>query len=239
MTDTDSDENDTHNPNDDEVDAGERIWWPSYPLWKVVITVLACAFLAATLGYWLGKPGPLDADSVDVGFLKDMTHHHEQAVQMAVIEQENGSDPVIRGFATEILRRQSFELGVMATTLDKFGHGPEPNETAMAWMGEPTPVDAMPGLATPEEMDRLRAAKGAEADALFLELMTDHHRGGVHMATYAYEHAQSDSVRDLAQLMAYVQSTEINEFRNSAQRAGIDVVIDPQPVTVPNPSGDG
>src|SRR4051812_42762402 len=132
MTDTHADDKDMHNAKDD-AGADDRIWWPSYPLWKVVVTVLACAFLAATFGYWLGKPGPLDADSVDVGFLKDMTHHHEQAVQMAVIEQENGSDPVIRGFATEILRRQSFELGVMATTLDKFGHGPEP--TRRRWRG--------------------------------------------------------------------------------------------------------
>jgi uncharacterized protein (DUF305 family) len=217
--------------------ADDRIWWPSYPLWKVVIIVLAGAFLAATFGYWLGKPGPLDESSVEVGFLKDMTHHHEQAVQMAVIEQENGADPVIVGFATEILRRQSYELGVMATMLDRFGSGPEPNETAMAWMGEPTPVEEMPGLATEEQMAQLRAAKGPAADALFLELMTAHHRGGVHMATYAYEHAGADSVRDLEQRMAYVQATEINEFRDTAQRAGIDVVIDPQAVTVPDPSG--
>jgi len=215
----------------------DRIWWPSYPLWKVAILVLAFAFLAATFGYWLGKPGPLDESSVDVGFLKDMTHHHEQAVQMAVIEQENGTDPVIRGFATEILRRQSYELGAMATMLDRFGSGPEPNETAMAWMGQPVPLDEMPGLATQEEMDQLRAAKGSDADALFLELMSDHHRGGVHMATYAYEHARSDSVKDLAQLMAYVQATEINEFRDTAQRAGLPVVIERQEVTVPNPSG--
>jgi uncharacterized protein (DUF305 family) len=85
-------------------------------------------------------------------------------------------------------------------------------------------------------MKELRDARGAESDKLFLELMTAHHRGGVHMAEYAYRHATNDSTRDLAQRMAYVQATEVNEFRDTAQRNNIPVTIDPQPVTVPNPS---
>jgi len=97
----------------------------------------------------------------------------------------------------------------------------------------------MPGLATDDQMERLKAAKGAEADALFLELMSNHHRGGVHMADYAYRHADSSSVRDLAQRMAWVQATEINEFRDTAARNHLPVDIDPAQPTVPDPSGNG
>jgi uncharacterized protein (DUF305 family) len=39
----------------------------------------------------------------------------------------------------------------------------------------------MPGMLTPEEMDRLAAAKGAEFDRLFLEGMIKHHFGALTM----------------------------------------------------------
>jgi uncharacterized protein (DUF305 family) len=94
----------------------------------------------------------------------------------------------------------------------------------------------MPGLATRDELRQLRDARGAAADALFLELMSEHHRGGVHMADYAYRNASTASVRELAQRMAYVQATEVNEFRDTAERNHIDASIEPQEVTVPNPS---
>ena len=209
-------------------------WGISWP--KAIMLVLAVAFLAGAAGHWIGHSGPPGSDSVDAGFYQDMIHHHNQAISMALYEQANGSDPVVVGYTNEILRRQSYEIGVMSTKLGEWGYTTAPGDTAMAWMGMPVPLDQMPGLATKEQMQQLRDAKGADADKLFLELMTAHHRGGVHMAEYAYKHATNDSTRDLAQLMAYVQATEINEFRDTAQRNNIPVTIDPQPVTVPNPS---
>ena len=205
---------------DTQLDTDESLLppWPTFPLWKVVVLVAAFGFLAGAFGYWLATPGPPGESSVDAGFYKDMIHHHNQAVEMAVIEQANGSDPVVVGFATEIIRRQSFEIGVMSTKLGEWGYTTAPDDTAMGWMHMPVPLDQMPGLATADQIKQLRAAKGTDADALFLQLMSNHHRGGVHMATYAYQHANSASDRDLAQLMAYVQATEINEFRDTAQR---------------------
>jgi uncharacterized protein (DUF305 family) len=211
-------------------DAGSWSWW------KVAVAILAFGFLAGAIGWWIGQSGPPGESSVDAGFYRDMTYHHEQAVEMALYEQANGVDPVVVGFANEILRRQSFELGVMSTKLDEWGYTSGPGETAMGWMHMAMPIDDMPGLATKDQLRQLRAAKGAESDALFLELMSEHHRGGVHMAEYAYRQASTASVRELAQRMAYVQATEVNEFRDTAQRNHIDATIEPQPVTVPNPS---
>lgn len=208
--------------------------WP-----KVVVLVLAFAFLGGAIGHWIGHAGPPGEDSVDAGFYRDMIHHHDQAISMALYEQANGSDPVVVGFANEILRRQEYEIGVMSSKLDQWGYTTSPGETAMEWMGMRTPVAQMPGLATDDQMARLKAAKGAEADALFLELMSNHHRGGVHMADYAYRHADSSSVRELAQRMAWVQATEINEFRDTAARNHLRVDIDPAQPTVPDPSGNG
>jgi uncharacterized protein (DUF305 family) len=204
--------------------------------WKVVIFVIAFGFLAGAVGWYVAQPSPPAEGSVDVGFFRDMTYHHEQAVEMALYEQANGSDPVTVDYANEILRRQSFELGVMSTKLDEWGYASSPAENAMAWMNMPVPVDQMPGLATKDQMRQLRDARGGASDKLFLELMSQHHRGGVHMADYAYRNASSASVREIAQRMAYVQATEVNEFRDTASRNHIDANIPPQEVTVPDPS---
>jgi uncharacterized protein (DUF305 family) len=232
--DTDLSEPATDSPEGTDDDFELPFWGITWP--KAIVLVLAVAFLAGAAGHWIGKSGPPGGDSVDAGFYKDMIHHHDQAISMALYEQANGSDSVVIGYANEILRRQSYEIGVMSTKLNEWGYTTGPNDTAMAWMGMPVPLEQMPGLATDEQMKQLRDAKGADADKLFLELMSNHHRGGVHMAEYAYRHATNDSTRDLAQLMAYVQATEINEFRDTAQRNGIPATIEPQQVTVPNPS---
>ena len=66
------------------------------------------------------------------------------------------------------------------------------SDEAMAWMGMPVPVDQMPGLLDDEQLDQIDAARGAEMDALFLELMAEHHRGGLHMAQEAASTAEDE-----------------------------------------------
>ena len=55
------------------------------------------------------------------------------------------------------------------------------------------------------------AGVGVEHDELFVELMREHHLGGVHMAEYAAEHAANDEVRAMATSMAKSQADEIAE----------------------------
>jgi uncharacterized protein (DUF305 family) len=196
--------------------------WP-----RVVVLVLAVAFLAGTVGWYVGRGRAPGKGSVDVGFLRDMTTHHEQALQMAVLELTNGSDPVVEGFAREVLIFQDRDLGLMAAELDDWGYTGDRGDTAMAWMHMPVPAASMPGLATDEQMAALKAARGRDADALFLELMAAHHRGGIHMASYAAEHAKTGDVRGLAASIAHNQAVEINEYRDVAIRNGYPVDIAP------------
>jgi uncharacterized protein (DUF305 family) len=148
-------------------------------------------------------------------------------VQMALLELANGSSPVVRGFAQEIVTFQQYEIGRMDQALRSWGHDRNQRPaTAMAWMGDPVPVAAMPGLATDEQMQALRDARGSEADALFLQLMATHHRAGVHMAEVAAEEADDAGLRDLASRMARNQSVEINEYRRVAEREGLPVDIE-------------
>ena len=85
-----------------------------------------------------------------------------------------------------------------------------------------TAPDEMPGLANDAELKALREAEGAEADALFMALMEDHHRGGVSMAAAAAEQRPTLWVRELADRMARNQAIEINEMQAARTRADLD-----------------
>jgi uncharacterized protein (DUF305 family) len=193
-----------------------------------VVMVAAIAFLAGAVGFMLGvaraDPDSPSANSVDVGFLLDMDSHHQQAIQMSLLELRHGSDATIKGFATDIHYFQGYEIGAMERQLELWGVSPQDRpSTAMRWMGHPTPVEDMPGLATAEEMHALGNARGSEADALFVRLMQDHHRGGIDMAEYAVDHARSAFVRELAGRMARTQTLEIKEMEGVLKRSGLNL----------------
>lgn len=209
---------------DAEPEPGPRT---AFPLPRVVSAILVALFFGGAVGYFLASDRPPGEGSVDVGFYRDMTAHHDQAIQLAAIELRNGENAVVKGFAQEIILSQRWENGRMYEQLLDWGASIAPAETAMTWMGTPVPATAMPGLATDDQVAALRDAKGAEADALFLDLMAEHHRGGAHMAAYAARNADNADVRDLARVMERNQSIEIAEFRQTAERFGFDIDIAP------------
>ena len=76
-----------------------------------------------------------------------------------------------------------------------------------------------------EQMAALRAARGEDADALFLELMAEHHRGGIHMAEHAAANASTGDVRRLGASIVRLQRAEIEEYRATAAREGLDADV--------------
>lgn len=183
---------------------------------------MALCFLTGVIGWRLGQPNVPGRSSVDVGALVDMRAHHEQAIVMAQLEMANGQAPQAKLFADEILRFQAYELGLMDQILYNWGYTPEARDTAMEWMGHPTPTESMGGMATEDELDALRSARGEDADAIFLALMQAHHRGALGMATYAARNAGHDDVRDLMERIARVQRAEVAEMASTVQRLGLD-----------------
>ena len=183
--------------------------------WQVVTLVIALCFLSGVVGWWIGRP---DTDSesfgaVDIGFLADMSAHHNGAIGMSLDYLGRGSDPTVEHFARDILLSQTQEIVVMNALLDDSGDtAATGDDVAMDWMGMTVPEAEMPGMPTPEELGALAAADGAAADDLFTTLMIRHHAAGAAMATYAAEHGENARVRRLATAMARVQRTEINEM---------------------------
>lgn len=194
---------------------------------ELVALVVALMFLGGAIGYVVGVRGSDPRSSgVDVGFMIDMSDHHDQAVRMAIMELAHGQDQTVRGFAQDVLLFQRSELGAMGVHLANQGAvRPEldPERIAMSWMGMATPVGEMPGMATDAQLDQLDAARGLESDRLFLELMSAHHEGGLHMAEFAAAHATDPEVRALAQRMAQYQAVEVREYAHQQERLGLDV----------------
>jgi uncharacterized protein (DUF305 family) len=188
--------------------------------------VLAVLLLGAALGLSLqGGVGALtqsEGGSVDIGFAQDMSVHHRQAVLMAGLARDRSADPAIRSIAFDIETNQLEQVGRMQGWLNLWNAAALPTGRYMTWMTDAsmpgmahdgrtgvTPgVETMPGMASPADLERLRAANGAQFDVLFLQLMLRHHQGGAPMARYVAQHAETAQVRNLADKMAISQSTE-------------------------------
>jgi uncharacterized protein (DUF305 family) len=207
-------------------DGGEgRRWYQPPSAFQAVAMVLALLFFGGAAGWVLAeRAAEPDPSATDIGFLQDMITHHEQAVEMAFAAIDSAEDPAVRHFAQEVLFFQAREIGIMQQQLEDWGvDTSERPDDAMGWMDMTVPAGQMPGMATAAQMDELRSAEGSEVDRLFLELMTLHHLGGVHMADAAVERASSDEVVDLAEILSTNQSREVGEFRHLQQTLGFPV----------------
>jgi uncharacterized protein (DUF305 family) len=187
-----------------------------------LVAVVALCALAGIIGFVLGSGRPPDRGSADVGFLLDMAVHHEQGVAMSNLELINGGTEGVQVYAREVLRDQSYDLGLMQFQLGEWGYQREQaGPRAMQWMDMDVALDEMPGMATEDELELLRNARGRDADAIFLTLMIEHHRGGVHMASFAAENAGDEDVRRLAARIARNQEMEIEELEAAGSRYGL------------------
>ncbi|MFK0222581.1 DUF305 domain-containing protein [Streptomyces vinaceus] len=82
------------------------------------------------------------------------------------------------------------------------------------------PGALMPGMATKEELAQLGAAEGRDAEVLYLQLMTDHHKGGVAMAQGCAQQCETPAERALAQGMVEAQQSELTLMADMLKQRG-------------------
>ncbi|MFJ8251546.1 DUF305 domain-containing protein [Streptomyces sp. NPDC094466] len=163
-------------------------------------------------------------DSVDAGFARDMAIHHQQAVEMSFIVRDRTDDEDVRRLAYDIINTQANQRGMMLGWLELWGLPKSAAGPPMEWMGHTlTPTDdgsLMPGMATDAELAALTAAKGEQAEVLYLRLMTVHHRAGADMAQAAAGAAKTDAIRDLSAGMVSGQQSEIGLMADMLEDRG-------------------
>ena len=113
----------------------------------------------------------------DVTFMRDMIHHHDQAVQMAELVKERTNLPELVAVAGRINASQADEIAFMQTWLRERGES-VPDASMHRGMDM---KGTMVGMASPADMARLATLKGADFDRLFLTLMIAHHDGALKM----------------------------------------------------------
>ena len=185
------------------------------------LALLSLAALTAAVSlfaFYLFTRPPGD-DSVEAGFARDMSVHHAQAVEMADIVRDKTESANIRTLAKDIATTQQGQKGQMQGWLDVWGLSPTGSEPAMAWMGHPT-EGRMDGMASPEEIERLKEAPPEEADRLFLKLMIPHHEAAVPMAKAAVSESDNPAVERLAEAIIASQRAEIKTMEAMLRERG-------------------
>ncbi|MEV7415803.1 DUF305 domain-containing protein [Streptomyces sp. NPDC089919] len=217
--------------------------------WAAVTAVVLALLVAGATTFASARGGSSDTPSVtsaDAGFARDMAVHHQQAVEMSFIVRDRTQDEAVRRLAYDIANTQANQRGMLLGWLDLWGLPKAyPAAEPMAWMAggdgggaghDMEGMDGMadmpgmehvkpggalmPGMATAAQLDRLRKASGKAAEVLYLQLMTDHHKGGVAMAKGCARLCRTGVEKDLAAGMVAAQQSELELMADMLKERG-------------------
>jgi uncharacterized protein (DUF305 family) len=178
------------------------------------VLALIIGYLGGLLTPRLSTPGD---NSPEAGFARDMSLHHSQAVEMAMIAWQKSANPDVREMAYNIATGQQAQIGIMQTWLVDWHLLPTGSRPRMAWMPdgaqELLPDGRMPGMASDTELNQLRTLSGSASDVLFCQLMLRHHLGGIHMISGLLPLTHNKQVTDLAAQMKNAQQNDVTNLR--------------------------
>lgn len=184
--------------------------------------------------------GDTKPNSADFGYATKMIEHHQQAVVLTDIAEDHASAKGVRKLASRVGAAQQPEIEAMQGWLESNGvkvsdkgeakkkggdkDGDRDSDGDKGQDGDGGGGHAghggahgshtgMPGMATEADLDKLRAARGKGFDALFLKLMTAHHRGAITMATQLMEEGNDVRIEEMATDVMAQQTAEIKRMR--------------------------
>ncbi|MFI6597109.1 DUF305 domain-containing protein [Nonomuraea sp. NPDC050536] len=194
---------------------------------SLLIALAVLVVAAAAVFVVLGRSGTPGDASADAGFARDMATHHAQAIDMSFTIRDKTSSKDVRNLAYDIITTQATQRGMFLGWLQEWGLDQATDRPAMAWMaahgGGHGPVAAggsMPGMASPQDLTRLKDAQGTAAEVLFLQLMIRHHEGGVQMAQGLVKLSNRDEVVSMAQKIINGQTGEIKLMTDMLHQRG-------------------
>lgn len=170
----------------------------------IIGAIAATALLAACGGG--AATSAEDHNAVDVTFATDMIPHHRQAVEMADLAATRAENPEVLQLAEEIAGAQEPEIETMSGWLEEWGE-PLPDDMGGMDMG------GMPGMMSEERMQGLEEANGLAFDAMFLQMMIEHHKGAIEMSRTELTDGQNPEAKKLAQAIIDAQQAEITEMQ--------------------------
>lgn len=162
------------------------------------------------------KAGDDDSpNAADRAYVTMMIEHHQQALVMTGLAPDRARSAEVRRLAERIAAAQGPEIDAMRGWQQTTSGAQASGGTAEGGHHHGGTAD-MPGMATPKQLDALRAAEGADFDALFLKLMIAHHRGALSMATDVLGRGNNVRVEEMANDVIAQQNSEIRRMRRLA-----------------------
>jgi uncharacterized protein (DUF305 family) len=146
----------------------------------------------------------------DVAFMQHMIVHHQQAVEMAVLVKDRTNTADLLAIAGRIESSQADEISFMKAWLSERG---EPVEDPMMKGHGEHMHHMMKGMASPDQMKALAAAKGVEFDRQFLTLMIAHHEGAVDMVEKLLDEDGTAADPVLYQFVGDIDSEQTTEIK--------------------------
>ena len=148
-------------------------------------------------------------NDADVTFAQGMIPHHEQAVEMAEIALDPtvGASAQVRGLAARIKTAQDPEIQLMGGWLKAWGR---PMQMDMS----SDQMESMEGMMSTAGMASLGGAQGSSFDAMWSQMMIEHHQGAIAMAKTLKAEGSDPAVAKLADAIITAQQAEIDEINN-------------------------
>ncbi|MCX4798969.1 MULTISPECIES: DUF305 domain-containing protein [unclassified Streptomyces] len=143
-------------------------------------------------------------NSADFRYVQMMIQHHAQALELTGLVAARSGSAAVKRLAERITAGQKPEIGAMEGWLTH-------NDGVKRGTGHDH--SAMPGMATPAQLEQLRTADGAAFDKLFLKLMITHHQGAITMATDVLSQGNDVLVEEMAGDVVAQQTVEIDRMR--------------------------
>ncbi|MGW0200961.1 DUF305 domain-containing protein [Nonomuraea sp. NPDC003201] len=144
------------------------------------------------------------ANASDIKYVQDMIVHHRQALDMSLLAPTRAESTQLKNLASRIKDAQGPEIQFMTTWLREQQQTVPEHHAAH---------EGMPGMATPAQMEALKAAKGKDFDRMFLELMINHHLGAIKMSEQVLTSGSHIRVEELASDVSVTQAAEIRRMQ--------------------------
>ena len=148
----------------------------------------------------------------DAEFMQGMIMHHAQAVEMTALIDSHTENKELQLLGAKISRSQADEIRFMKRWLAARGESTSMTHE-MPGMNMTHGPMLMPGMLTPEQMEALRKARGAEFDRLFLSGMIQHHGGALTMVKDLFDSAGAGQDAELFDFATDVDSGQRAEIR--------------------------
>jgi uncharacterized protein (DUF305 family) len=162
---------------------------------------------------WMGGDAPSDQS-----YIRHMTTHHAQGIELANLAVSHASDPHLRSLAMLMTASQTGEVRIF-------------ERWWRSWFDTPMPLcsaserAAMPGLLSDGEMQRIKSAPPGQFDALFIQLMSIHHAGAVKIADQAWRGHGDPRLRVMAHAIRHEQQGEIALMHGASGFAAVDAAL--------------